>query len=104
MTLLTPGQTVGLPCMVQPGAFSNEYLVTIETEEGILSGFAHQEDVRRDATDPSKGTVRGTVIELKDDMVKVRICGSFFTIAAGTTLFSTDWASIHFQIDRSVSA
>jgi len=33
------GQTVGVPCEIQPGAFPEENLVTITTDSGVVSGF-----------------------------------------------------------------
>ena len=92
------GQVVGIPCQIHPGAFSNEYLVTINTEEGVLSGFAQVDDILQDPSDQSKGLIRGTVVEVVEaDSVKVRINGSFFTIAAGTTMFSLAWATENLQ-------
>jgi hypothetical protein len=93
-----PGQTVGVPCQIQGGAFTSEYFISIQTEEGILSGFADSADVRPDQQNPTRGTVRATVVDLEPDKIKVRIYGSFFTIAAGTIHFSSNWASTHLQV------
>jgi len=91
------GQTVGIPCKIQSGAFSNEYLVSILTEDGILSGFADQSDVRRSAANSEDGTIRATVVGLEPGRVKVRIYGSFFTTAAGMMQFSSNWAQTNLR-------
>jgi hypothetical protein len=91
------GQEVFIPCQIQDGAFSSEVLVSITAEEGVLSGFADRNDVRIDPKNPNNGTIRASVVEIDANAVKVRICGSFFTIAAGTTLFSSSWADRHLQ-------
>ena len=96
--MFSVGQTVGVRCEIQGGAFSNEYLVSIETDEGILSGFADAEDVRPHSKDPSKGVIRATVVEVSASLVKVRIHGSFFTIAGGTTHVSYDWANRNLEV------
>ena len=97
MVQFTLGQTVNIPCQIQGGAFSNEYLVSITTEDGIISGFADENDVRRDLKNPENGTIRGRVVELGPDGVRVRIYGSFFTTAAGMMQFSSSWANTHLQ-------
>jgi hypothetical protein len=92
-----PGQIVRVPCEIQQGAFAGEYLVTIHPEEGILTGFADASAVRLDDKSKEKGSIRATLVELSPvgSKVKVRIDGSFFTIAAGTAFFSADWAKNH---------
>lgn len=85
------GQIVNVPCKIQPGAFSHERLVTIHTDRGDISGFVKAEHL----TDPH-GTseyVRGTIIEVSQDVVKVRLPGSFFTSALGVASVSSGWAS-----------
>jgi len=96
--MFSVGQTVRVPCEIQGGAFSNEYLVSIQTDEGILSGFADANDVRPTSKNPSKGMIRATVVEVSTNLVKVRIYGSFFTIAGGTTHFSHDWANRNLEV------
>ena len=91
------GQTVGIPCNIQGGAFSSEYLVSIVTDDGILSGFADQSNVRPDPRNPERGTIRATVVSVAPDEIKVRIYGSFFTTAAGMMQFSSSWAQTNLR-------
>ena len=41
------GQYIVIPCDVRPGAFPSEFLVTLETLDGVLSGFVGTEYVKR---------------------------------------------------------
>lgn len=91
------GQTVEIPCEIQGGAFSNEHLVSIATEDGVMSGFADVADVRPDPQNPGRGVIRATVVALAADKVQVRIFGSFFTTAAGMMQFSSSWAHTHLR-------
>lgn len=86
------GQEIGIPCQIQGGAFSNEYLISIDTEEGLLSGFADERDVKR--TDGDRGVIRATVVDLDQRGVRVRLHGSFFTTASGMMQFSSNWADL----------
>jgi hypothetical protein len=95
--MFSKGQTVGIPCEIKGGAFSNEYLVSIATEEGLISGFADQRDVRPDPKNRERGVIRAIVEETSADRIKVRIFGSFFTTAAGMMQFSSHWANEHLQ-------
>jgi hypothetical protein len=95
--MFTIGQTIWIPCQIQGGAFSNEYLVSIETEEGISSGFADDRDVRPDSSGSERGAIRATILELAPNAIKVRIHGSFFATAAGMMQFSSNWASSHLR-------
>jgi hypothetical protein len=91
------GQTVGIPCQIQDGAFSSEYLISIETDDqGVLTGFADVNSVVLDPRNTGRGMIKGTVVALDSNSVKVRIQGSFFTIASGTTVFSPQWADANF--------
>jgi hypothetical protein len=87
------GQSVNVPCEIQPGAFPGERLVRIHTDRGEISGFVKAEYL----TNPRgpSGYVQGTVVEVDRDAVKVRLPGSFFTSALGTASVSTNWASEH---------
>ena len=73
---LMVGQQVSIPCKVQPGPFSDEPLVTVETTEGPLTGFVKSEELRETAGQTS---VRGIVRNIEMDYVEVWIKGSFFT-------------------------
>jgi hypothetical protein len=87
------GQLVNVPCEIQPGAFPDERLVMIHTDKGDISGFVKAEYL----TNPHgpSGSVRGTVVEVARDAVKVRVPGSFFTSALGVASVSPGWASEH---------
>jgi hypothetical protein len=97
--IFSRGQDVAIPCTIQAGALIDEFLVSIETEDGTLSGFADKADVRPDPKDPSRGRIRASVVEVGSDKIKVRIYGSFFRIASGTTVVSSDWANTHLQLE-----
>jgi hypothetical protein len=87
------GQSVKIPCDIQPGAFPDECLVTIKIDDGIISGFVKAKHLTRmnDAT----GYLQATVVDAQGGAVTVRMPGSFFTIAAGVTSVSEHWANKH---------
>jgi hypothetical protein len=70
------GDLVGVKCEVQPGPFSGELLVTIETVEGAISGFIRESELRRDG---DQWQVRGKVCAVHSGSLEVWIKGSFFT-------------------------
>ncbi|GEM_PF-3405365 len=84
------GQSVLIPCSVQPGAFPDESLVTIEFASETLSGFVQNRYLQGQA-------VRGTVLDTGPEWITVRVPGSFFTQATGKTLIPAAWASDHLQ-------
>ena len=70
------GDIIGVFCEVQPGPFSDERVLTIETVDGPISGFVRQENLRN----TEKGwVVRAEVRNISNDTIEVRIDGSFFT-------------------------
>lgn len=69
------GQQVWIRCTVQPGPFSEEPLVSIETVGGPVTGFVRTEELKSDDHE----FVRGVVRDIADDHVEVWIKGSFFT-------------------------
>lgn len=71
---LQVGQQVWIPCKVQPGPFSDEPLVTVESIDGPVTGFVQSEELAADHT-----RVRGIVRGIEKDHVEVWIKGSFFT-------------------------
>lgn len=78
------GDLVGVPCSIQLGPFPDEHLVTVETEDGFISGFVKDENLRVSESDSEHGFVKGMVVrDIDDDRVEVRIYGSFFTTASG---------------------
>jgi hypothetical protein len=88
------GQRVNIPRKVQKGAFPDEFLVTIETDKGIVSGFLKNAFV---SEYHGRHYVQGVVVEAGPDQVQVRVPGSFFTTAAGLTTVSSGWARNHFM-------
>lgn len=70
------GDFVGIKCEVQPGPFSEESLVTIETIDGAISGFVRDSELRREG---DEWQVRGKVRRVSPDAIEVWILGSFFT-------------------------
>lgn len=77
MSQYRAGQIVDVPCDVQEGAFPNERLVTIDTVEGVMSGFIRSEYVR--GKPGSRGSIRGKVARVSGNIVEVELLGSFFT-------------------------
>ena len=73
---LEVGGNVGVRCKVQPGPFSDEHLVTIETVDGPISGFVNESEMKRV---DQEWRVRGVVRAIKGDIIEVWIKGSFFT-------------------------
>jgi hypothetical protein len=73
---LAIGQQVWITCKVQPGPFSEEPLVTVETVNGPVTGFVATDELK---TGDSAQFVRGVVRDITPDHVEVWIKGSFFT-------------------------
>jgi hypothetical protein len=73
---LAVGQLVWIRCKVQPGPFSEEPLVTIESIDGPISGFVLSEELKTSAEGDS---VRGVVRGVEAKFIEVWIKGSFFT-------------------------
>lgn len=75
--VIVVGQIIGVGCQVQPGPFSEERVVTIETVHGPISGFVHETDLK----EACKGEwmVRAEVRAVRGDELEVLIQGSFFT-------------------------
>jgi hypothetical protein len=70
------GDFVGVKCEVQPGPFSDEHLVTVETVDGAISGFVRESELRQEG---DEWQVRGKVRRVSPDAIEVWILGSFFT-------------------------
>jgi hypothetical protein len=71
---LMVGQPVWILCSVQPGPFSDEPLITIDSIDGPVTGFVNSEELS-----PDQARVRGVVRGIESDRVEVWIRGSFFT-------------------------
>lgn len=82
-----PGEIVAIPATLQPGAFPGEYLVTINTLSGDISGFVRDQDV----VEP-KHTIRAVVRESRGASLLVKLSGSYFT-TNGFAEFSSAWAT-----------
>jgi hypothetical protein len=70
-----------VPCTIQLGPFSDERLISVETEDGPILGFVQQNNLR--TADGEQGFVKGVVVEASSDSITVRLFGSFFTTALG---------------------
>jgi hypothetical protein len=81
MNTFRKGDLVGVPCVVRRGPFTDENLVMVETDEGMISGFARQPNVT--VGDGDRGLIKGTVVAVEKDHIVVRLFGSFFTTALG---------------------
>lgn len=75
------GDLVGVPCSIQLGPFPHEKLITVETPQGLLSGFVQETELAQ--KDDKRGLVKGRVMHIGRDSVTVRLFGSFFTTAMG---------------------
>lgn len=71
------GVQVQVPCSISRGAFLNEYLITIETSDGLISGFIDADSVNKDNDDSAY--ICGVVHEVRGDTVVIGLPGSFFT-------------------------
>jgi len=81
------GELVYVPTDVDAGAFPGEKLVTIETDEGPISGFARDESIHTDGGDSYiKAEVRGQSASGK--FLTVLLFGSFFTTTGLATISS----------------
>ena len=74
---LSVGQEVSILCKVQPGPFSDEPLVTIESIDGPISGFVSTDELIHGANGEPR--VRGVVNKVEGRIIEVWIKGSFFT-------------------------
>ena len=78
MAGLRVGQEVWIRCTVQPGPFSDEKLVTIETIGGPISGFVGIDELREGQAGNPWG-VRGVIHNVTKTYIEAWINGSFFT-------------------------
>lgn len=83
------GQEVRIPCRVQPGPFEEELQVSIKVEDEFLSGFVNKDSV---VFIHEKAFLRATIIGVAADSVKVKMPGSFFTVASGLASVPEGWA------------
>lgn len=76
MSEMNVGDVIGIQCDVRPGPFSGERMVTFDTIDGPVSGFVREPDLKK--TD-SQWYIRAVIQEIEDDVLHVRVKGSFFT-------------------------
>jgi hypothetical protein len=74
---LAAGQEIWIRCKVQPGPFSEELLVTIDSIDGPISGFIRSDELK-DGPD-GQSRVRAVVRSVGKDFVEAWVKGSFFT-------------------------
>lgn len=86
---LRKGQVVGVRCVIQPGPFSHERLVTVQSCDGPVSGFVRT-DFLKETSGQEAGLVHGQIIKVDHDRVLVRLPGSFFTTNGVTTVSAND--------------
>lgn len=77
MSTFRVGQTVAIPCDIQPGPFPDEFLVTFETDSESISGFVQADALEKIERD--KGLLPGVIQEVSGDTLVVWVRGSFFT-------------------------
>ena len=70
------GQEIRVRCNLAPGPFPDEFLVTVETISGSISGFVSESNVIKIGED---NFVRAVVRDVEKDRISVWIGGSFFT-------------------------
>jgi hypothetical protein len=87
MPTFGPGDGVAVPATIQQGAFPGEFLVTVPTQSGPVSGFVREQDI----VEPNK-TIHAIVRGLTPDGLSVQLSGSYFT-TNGLAEFSADWAA-----------
>ena len=85
-TMFNVGDLVGVPCAIQAGPFPDELLVTVDTDEGQISGFVKRSNLQLSADDPDHGHIKGIVVDAIKESATVKLFGSFFTTAQGIAL------------------
>lgn len=88
-----PGETVAIHCDIQPGPFPGEFLVTVQTAQGPISGFVRQDQLVELGGNKQ---LRGVVKETETDHLLVWLHGSFFT-TTGLADLSREWARSNVQ-------
>ena len=70
------GDTIAVQCEVRPGPFAGEQMITFDTVDGPISGFVRSSELRQQN---SQWYVRAVIQDIKEDVLEVRVRGSFFT-------------------------
>lgn len=76
MSTISPGTAVKIHCTVQPGPFTGEYFIQVDTLDGPVSGFVTDDNLVRGS---DQDWVKGVVREVESHSIVVMIKGSFFT-------------------------
>ncbi len=76
MSEMKVGDIIGIQCDVRPGPFSGERMITFDTVDGPISGFVREPDLTQKN---SQWYVRAIIQDIQDEVLHVRVKGSFFT-------------------------
>ncbi len=76
MSEMKVGDVIGIQCDVRPGPFSDERMITFDTVDGPISGFVRETDLKQKN---SQWYIRAIIQDIQDDVLHVRVKGSFFT-------------------------
>ena len=96
MLKLAEGNKITVKCSIQPGAFSNERLITIKTDNSDLSGFIDIKHLKIHSD--TSGSITGKIISVNPDSVTIQLPASFFTSAAGKTSVNSEWAQSNLRV------
>lgn len=77
MSMIETGTEIKIPCEIAEGAFPKEHFVTFNTKTGPVSGFVASDQIETD--DQGNTFLIGSVIDVDEDTITVRIEGEFFT-------------------------
>jgi hypothetical protein len=69
------GDIIAIQCEVRPGPFEGEQMITFDTVDGPISGFVRSTELRQQ---DSQSYVRAVIQNIKEDVLEVRVRGSFF--------------------------
>jgi hypothetical protein len=94
MTGFEPGQRVHVKCSIQPGAFADERLVTLDTVSGPISGFVASDHIVHEGHE--EGYLAATIDSVSKESVTLWIEGSFFT-TNGLADLSPSWAQANVE-------
>lgn len=91
-----PGEEVKIPCTIQPGAFPNERLITIKTDDTELTGFVNVEHLIESSQ--THGFIIGKIVSQSERSLTIQMPASFFTTASGRTSVNSGWATHNLQM------
>lgn len=76
MSEMKVGDEIGIRCVVAPGPFSQERMITFETVDGSISGFVRTSNLREVG---SQWYVNAVIKKIEGNILHVIVKGSFFT-------------------------